>query len=114
MAEYEVQLAPAVQRELRKLERATLLRIVRALEKLGNNPRPGGVEKLSQDPRFWRKKVGDYRVIYTIEENPNAVIVVVVRHRKDAYRNLDQLDARLLAATVGDVLVGIAEAAKPV
>lgn len=112
MTDYEVRFAPAAKRELKKLDRTAQRKIVKKLGELEKNPRPSGVEKLSQDPRFWRVKAGDYRVVYTIEDNSKIVVVVVVRHRKEAYRNLDQLDHRLVAKTIGKFLTGITGSAE--
>jgi mRNA interferase RelE/StbE len=108
MGDYKVQIAPAATREIKKLDRATQRRIIKKLEDLEDDSRPSGVEKLSQDPRFWRVKVGDYRVIYAVEDNSKLVVVVIVRHRREAYRNLDQLDAKFVAATLGPMLTSIA------
>lgn len=59
---------------------------------MSTDPRPPQSEQLSGSPPFRRIRVGDYRVIYAVDEAVGTVIVARVRHRKDAYRDLDQLD----------------------
>lgn len=109
MTGYSVRVAPAAKREIKKLTTDAQIKIVKCLEKLGVNPRPPGVEKLSENPKFLRMRVGDYRVIYHIEDHTEVLVVVVVRHRKDAYRDLDKLDMRLVAARIAPLLTGLAQ-----
>jgi mRNA interferase RelE/StbE len=67
-------------------------KVVKALVALSGNPRPHGVEKLSRDPRLWRVRCGKYRIIYWINDEAGIVVALIVRHRKDAYRDIDKLD----------------------
>ena len=55
------------------------------MEALAEKPRPEGCSKLT-GREAWRIRVGDYRVIYEIHDDRQVVIIVVIRHRKDAYR----------------------------
>src|SRR4051794_15898857 len=98
MSGYAVQIGPSARKEITKLPPTAQIRIVKCLDGLVTNPRPSGVEKICQAPRFWRVRAGDYRVVYHIDEEARTVIVVVVRHRKDAYRDVGKLDARLVVA----------------
>ncbi len=82
---YRVELAPAADRQRRKLLVDVQKRIVRALEQLETDPRPPGVRKLQGEDDLWRLRVGDYRVIYTIEDDQLLVLVVRVANRRDAY-----------------------------
>ena len=100
---YSIQVAPAAECEIRKLPGDAQGKLFRQLEKLATTPRPHGVEKLSQDPRFWRVRVGDYRAIYFINDLTRAILILLVRHRREAYRNLACLDARLVAETLNRV-----------
>lgn len=106
MGDYGVKLVDAAVKEIRKLPRTAQKRVITCLENLSKDPRPSGVEKLSENPRFWRVRSGDYRIIFYIDDAERLVVALVVRHRKDAYRNLDQLDARLMAATFAPLLIG--------
>jgi mRNA interferase RelE/StbE len=102
--EYDIQIAPAAERQLRKLPPQAQVKIFKALESLASNPRPAGVEKLSADPRFWRVRAGDYRVVYFIDDGVHLLIVLVARHRKDAYRDIENLDPAVVAKSIGPML----------
>ena len=60
---YQVQLAPAANRQIRKLDPANKKRILDALEKLSAEPRPSGVVKLTGEENLYRIRIGSYRVI---------------------------------------------------
>ncbi len=92
---YAVAVGPRAKREIGKLDKSTQRRVMRALDKLKEEPRPKGVEKLSQDRRFWRLKVGDHRVIYAIIDDERIVVALVVRHRREVYRDVQRLGALL-------------------
>jgi len=61
-------------------------RLVAAIGSLADDPRPGGVEKLSGMKDRFRIRVGDYRVVYAIEDAVLTVCVVKVGHRREVYR----------------------------
>jgi mRNA interferase RelE/StbE len=63
-------------------------RVLGKVEALAGNPRPAGVIKLHGQKNLWRLRVGDYRVIYSIDDFSKAVDVSVIRHRRDVYRSL--------------------------
>jgi mRNA interferase RelE/StbE len=86
MATYRVEWKPSAIRELKRLDRQVVPRIVAAVESLGVSPYPSGVRKLHGGERTYRIRVGEYRVIYEIFDLRLTVHVVRVRHRKDAYR----------------------------
>lgn len=104
---YDIRLAPAAARQLKKLTPQLREKVFKCLEGLSTNPRPNGVEKLSQDPRFWRVRAGDYRIVYWIDDESKVVITLIVRHRKDAYRDIDKLDPYVVAKTIGPLLTGL-------
>jgi len=58
------------------------------IEALSDDPLPRQSTKLAGAEHLYRIRVGDYRVIYTIDHQAKQVIVHYVRHRRDAYRNL--------------------------
>jgi mRNA interferase RelE/StbE len=105
---YDIRVAPAAERQLKKLVPSLQVKILEKLETLSTNPRPSGVEKLSSDPRFWRIRVGDYRIIYWIDDNAKILVALIVRHRKDAYRDIGKLDPATVAKTLGPLLTGLA------
>ncbi len=83
---YSVTFARAADRQLKKLPADAQRRIVRVVEPLEDEPRPVGAVKLTGEEHLWRIRVGTYRVVYSIDDQRLLVVVVRVRHRKDAYR----------------------------
>jgi mRNA interferase RelE/StbE len=59
---------------------------VARIEQLASNQRPSGARKLEGEQHLWRIRVGDYRVVYSIDDGQRVVDVVRVRHRREAYR----------------------------
>ena len=86
VAEYSVVFARSARRELEQLEKGIARRILSRIEALGENPRPRGCVKLQGPDDFWRIRVGDYRVIYSVDDRERTVDVGAIRHRGDAYR----------------------------
>ena len=85
MAEYQVVLTPAAERQLARLPRQAREMVAAALVALGTNPRPGGCVKLAGSD-LWRIRVRQYRVIYQIRDSELIVTVVKLGDRKDVYR----------------------------
>jgi len=83
---YEVYLERAAERDLRRLPAEIFYRVVPHIKALAQNPRPSGCHKIAGSKSDWRIRVGDYRVIYEIDERAKAVKVMRVRHRRKAYR----------------------------
>jgi mRNA interferase RelE/StbE len=82
---YRVEIRKQASKELSRIGLEDRRRIGRAIEGLAEDPRPAGCRKL-RDREGWRIRVGDYRVLYQIEEGRLVVVVVRVGHRKDVYR----------------------------
>lgn len=87
---YAVQISPAAERSIRKLEHQIQRRILKKIETLKFNPRPNGIEKLDghEGEPIYRVRVGDYRIIYEIHDQKLIVLVLNVGDRKDVYRRL--------------------------
>jgi mRNA interferase RelE/StbE len=85
---YTVEVAPAAQRQIRKLDSETQRRVLKVLEQLGAEPRPHDSIKLQAAEDFYRVRIGDYRVIYEISDRRLVVLVLKVGNRRDIYRNL--------------------------
>ena len=81
---YRIEIAPAAERQIRKLEATVRRRILDKIGTLGSNPRPAGVEKLT-DTGVYRVRVGDYRIIYDIEDKVTTVLILKVGDRKEVY-----------------------------
>lgn len=86
---YRIEWTAPAARELRKLDRPVQRRIVRAVTALGTDPRPSGSKALVGQPAgVMRIRVGDYRVVYEVEDERVIVTVVRVAHRREVYRNI--------------------------
>ena len=83
---YEVLVERAVERDLKRLPHQEFIKIVGAMKRLAENPRPSGSRKLVGGERDWRLRVGDYRVLYEINDTKKVVRVLHVKHRREAYR----------------------------
>ena len=84
MSRYRIELRPAAVRALRKLDAPVARRLQAAIALLAEDPRPPASRPLRGRPA-WRVRVGDYRVIYTIEDDVLLVVVVTLGHRRDVY-----------------------------
>jgi mRNA interferase RelE/StbE len=74
-------------KDLDRLQGGMLERIGEAILRLRNNPRPPGYIKLKDDAAF-RIRVGDYRIVYDIDDGQQTVQILRVKHRRDVYRDL--------------------------
>ena len=84
---YTIEFTSAARRELRRIRGEPLRRIDAALLILRENPRPPKAEKLKGGLRdYWRVRVGDFRILYAIEDDRLVVCVVRIADRKEAYR----------------------------
>ena len=86
MSSYLVTFAKSASKELSRLDAPLVKRIIAKTETLAIEPRPPGCKKLEGSVNEWRIRIGDYRVIYTIDDTVKVVDVSAVRHRSDAYR----------------------------
>ncbi|NJL71747.1 MAG: type II toxin-antitoxin system RelE/ParE family toxin [Candidatus Competibacteraceae bacterium] len=86
MASYKVELSRSAEKDLRRIDRSMLPAIYQAIESLGEEPRPVGIKKMAGADRTLRIRVGDYRIVYEIENDVLVVFVIRVAHRKDVYR----------------------------
>jgi mRNA interferase RelE/StbE len=85
LAGYRVEILPAVERQLRRIDSGARRRIDAAILALAGDPRPHGCRKLSGSEAY-RVRAGDYRILYEIEDAVLRVLVVKVGHRRDVYR----------------------------
>jgi len=82
---YEVKLARSAKKEVKLLDGVIRVRVVHAFRSLTNDPRPPGCRKLVGSRNRSRIRVGDYRILYTIDDSTRLVEIVAVRHRSKAY-----------------------------
>lgn len=82
---YRVEFTTAAARQIRTLPRPVRSRILDAIEDLADEPRPWRATKLVGEATAWRIRIGDYRVIYEIDDRGLTVTVVRAAHRREAY-----------------------------
>ena len=80
---YSVRLKRSAAREIEALPRKDRARIIERIRTLSEDPRPAGSTKLS-DREAYRIRQGDYRIVYTVDDEDRVVLVSVVAHRRDA------------------------------
>jgi mRNA interferase RelE/StbE len=81
---YAVSILPRAQKELGQLSFPSFERVCEAIRSLAVNPRPPGCRKpVGRDG--WRIRVGDYRVIYQVDDSARTILVLHVGHRRDIY-----------------------------
>lgn len=86
MSGHAVEFTTAAARSVRKIEPLVRRRLLAGIAGLAADPRPPGVKKLSGVDNAWRIRIGDYRVIYEIDDRALTVLVVDVGHRREIYR----------------------------
>lgn len=82
---YTIGYTAIAENQLLRMDSTVQLRIVAAVDKLADNPRPAGCKKLQGRPGY-RIRVGDYRVVYEIHDTVVTVEVMRVGHRSRIYR----------------------------
>ena len=86
MASYKIELKRSAAKEIEKISnQKDRQRIVSRIARLATEPRPAGCEKLTGRDNY-RIRQGDYRIIYSIEDEVLVVTIVKIGHRRDAYR----------------------------
>ena len=85
MKPFDVQMTTSARKELDRLPNAIIAKIVAAIRDLANDPRPRSSKKLKGVDNTHRLRVGVYRVVYEVHEKEIVILVIRIRHRKDAY-----------------------------
>jgi mRNA interferase RelE/StbE len=85
VAKYVIDIKPSARKELEDLSDQLIARLVQKIEGLAANPRPPGCRKLRGYTDLWRVRVGDYRVVYIINDDHSTVSVTRLAHRKEVY-----------------------------
>lgn len=82
---YHLKIKRSAERDLKRLPRSLLLRLNRQILALREDPRPTGTRKLKGKLKGWRVRVGDYRIVYQIDDSLHTVTIIRVRHRRNVY-----------------------------
>ena len=85
MGAYKIFFKKSVEKDLNRIEKNELKRIISRIGELADNPRPPGCEKLTGSERY-RIRQGRYRILYSIQDYDLTIWVVKVAHRKDVYK----------------------------
>ena len=85
MAEYEIYFKESVWKELKRIPKNDLKKILSRIENLGSDPRPMCSEKLTGH-ELYRVRQGNYRIVYSIQDYELTVWIIKVGHRKNVYR----------------------------
>ncbi len=83
---YQIEFSRQADRQFRDLPSQIQQRLKSRIDSLVTMPRPHGSEKLSGTDQLYRVRVGDYRIVYAVEDDRLLVLVVKVGHRRDVYR----------------------------
>ena len=85
---YRVSFRASADKSLDKLPKAIQVRCIAAAQALAGNPRPSGSKKLVGSLNLWRLRVGDWRMVYLIDDSSQSVDIRIVAHRREVYRGL--------------------------
>ena len=87
---YSVEFRPAVLKSMKRLPKKDLRRIKKKIDGLSENLPDPTTTKMKGNNPFHRVRVGDYRIIYEIQNKVLIILIVKIGHRRDIYRNLSQ------------------------
>jgi mRNA interferase RelE/StbE len=82
---YSLEIKRSAQKELDALGDPPFTRIDRKILALADNPRPAGCKRLKGYKDHWRVRVGDWRVIYVVDDTAKLVSITRIAHRREAY-----------------------------
>ncbi|MBF0179619.1 MAG: type II toxin-antitoxin system RelE/ParE family toxin [Magnetococcales bacterium] len=83
---YSIEISNTAYRDLKKLPKMVRDSIGKVIDSLAFHPRPDGCVKMAAMQDMWRIRVGDYRIIYSIQDDRLVVLIVKIGHRREVYR----------------------------
>ena len=86
MTEYSVEFARSARKEIEALDPQVADRIIKRIESLVYDPRPTGIVKLKGAVDQWRIRIGEWRVVYRIDDREKLIDISAIRHRREVYR----------------------------
>ncbi len=84
MKGYEVLIAASAEKELAGMQKVLRQRIIEKCEEIGKDPR--GTDSKKLDDVTYRVRVGDYRIVYNVNDKERKVVITRIRHRREVYR----------------------------
>lgn len=88
MPTYQLDIKRSFEKDLRRLPDHVVRRVYKKLDELVENPFPQGVDKIEGSEHSYRIRIGDYRVVYAVDDAKKHITLFYARHRKDVYRSL--------------------------
>lgn len=85
MTKYKIEISRTAEKQFKKIDKAHQARLATAIVGLSTNPYPSGNRKLVGFDDLFRIRIGDYRIIYSVENKILVVIVLKIGHRKNIY-----------------------------
>ena len=85
MVNYALEIKQSAQKKLNALDDALFTPIDRKILALAHNPRPPGCKKLIGYKDHWPVRIGDWRVVYTIDDGAKRVTIMRIAHRREVY-----------------------------
>jgi len=88
VADYSIVFARSARKDLEDLPRGIQSRVLEKIANLAMLPRPAGAKKLVGTANLWRIRIGDYRVVYEIDDRMRIIDVSIIRHRSQVYKDM--------------------------
>ncbi len=83
---YEIYLERRAERDLKRLSTEDFYKMISRIRSLSEEPRPPNCRKISVSKNDWRIRVGDYRIMYEVDDPGKAFRIMRTRHRREVYR----------------------------
>lgn len=88
MGLFKIDLKGSTEHDLKRIDRQYIPRIFKAIENLARDPFPVQSKKLKDTEKSYRLRIGNYRVIYQVNQENNNIVVYHIRHRKEIYKTI--------------------------
>lgn len=86
MANYKIVFRETVEKDWKPIPKKDIARIVMRIEQLAQDQRPADARRLVGEDNIYRLRQGNYRILYTVEDDIITITVISVGHRRDIYR----------------------------
>lgn len=86
MESYNLFFKRSAEKELRKISKSDIPKVLSSIKALANEPRPQGAQMLKGENRYFRIRLGDYRIVYEIKDAERLITIIKIGHRSEIYR----------------------------